>query len=62
MAIGDSNELDPTFGWGPVIPLPLYVGWLWWQRFECGCGERFRTEAAYQEHYARTHWPAGGDS
>jgi len=51
------DQSDPNFGWGPAIPLPLYGGWLWWQWFGCSCGERFKAEDDYREHYARNHWP-----
>lgn len=40
--------------WVPAIPLPFFRGRPW-RRFQCGCGERFRTQQRYREHYALAH-------
>ena len=56
--MSEINAVDEFFGWEPAIPLPLYgQGWFGFRKwFGCHCGERFKTEDGYREHYARNHW------
>ena len=48
--------------WVPSIPLPLYEQWpLMPTRYRCSCGQKFKTEKAYQGHYALEHVLGLGD-
>jgi hypothetical protein len=38
--------------WVPAIPLPYFLAF---GRVRCDCGERFRGQKRYREHYALTH-------
>lgn len=45
-----SQQQNPDGSWSQAIPLPLYVG-IWRKRFQCECGQKFRTEQAYRDHW-----------
>lgn len=38
----------------PAIPLPLFVGWKL-RKCRCDCGDVFRSQLRYREHYAYAH-------
>lgn len=50
--IGGAQTQNERGEWVPAIPLPYFLAF---GRVRCDCGERFRDQRRYREHYALTH-------
>ena len=48
--IQETTEINNRRVWRPSVPLPLFVGF-GLKRAQCVCGQKFKTQQAYKEHY-----------